>query len=288
MRMPTILRKLLPLLLALALLAPGAAHAQRHTFLGVPWGLPADSVRARVEARGWTFMSTNEHGDPRFRSPDRTANAQTVFGGGKLVMVRVAQGAVAADLESGFRAAVDSLSTRFGAPTDTLEGGQFILWGRVLTTLAMRAVPARDSVPAMIVVVFIGPGAQEEEDRRAGKPYPALPEGWVQVGTGSDRRMAVDTASVVAVEPGVFRARVRYDLLEPRTDSGKRFDAADWDADYDCTRRRVRMRDFVQYFQGRQVNDLGDLDRWMAARANTTQSKELDLVCRLAAELLPG
>jgi hypothetical protein len=139
----------------------------------------------------------------------------------------------------------------------------------------------------MIRMVFVGPGAPAEENRRAGRPdpYPALPEEWVAAGVWSARRMSVDTVSVAALEPGVYRARVRWDLREPETISRKQVDASTWEADYDCTRRRVRMRDFVQYFQGRQVADLGDLDRWLAVGTDASRGRELDLVCRLAAEL---
>jgi hypothetical protein len=107
----------------------------------------------------------------------------------------------------------------------------------------------------------------------------------VRAGTSSDRRTAVETSTLVALEPGVYRARVRFDLREPLTASGTRYDAGTWERDFDCTRRRVMVRNVVLYFQGREVLDVGDTDGWAPAGAGTGEGKELEFVCRLAAEL---
>lgn len=276
-----IVRTLLSAAAFLALVPVAPLQGQRITFGGLRWGLPADSVRPRLESLGWRFTGTSEHGDPIFRLGE--VGAQAVIANGRLVRVNVVHPTTAAQHEARLRFIVDSLTTAYGPPSGTSEHGT--AWEGSLSSLGATSDVFQDGQSAAVTVMYVGPGAELEQDRRAGKPepFPALPEGWIELARSSDRRMSIDTASITAPGRGVYRAGIRFDLLEPQTNAGQRYDAITYERDHDCTGRRMRVSDVVLHLQGQPVKTVGD-GSWTPARPDTNQGMELDLACELAVE----
>jgi hypothetical protein len=253
---------------------------QRIIFAGLPWGLPADSVRPRLEALGWRFIRTAEHGDPVFQRD--SVRAQAVIANGRLVQVNAVHPTRAANRQARLRFLVDSLPSLYGPPSNTTEDGS--AWEGNLSSLAVtRAVAGQSAV----MVVYLSAAAEHELNRRAGTrdPYPALTGGWIELARTSDRRMAVDTGTIAAVGQGVYRARVRFDRLEPQIGAGKRYDAIMYMGDHDCTGRRMIARGLALYFQGQLVEEVGD-SRWRPIDSANNEDLQMDLVCAIAAEYL--
>jgi len=69
-----------------ASMAPGQATSGDYLFLGVPWGSSRADVRARLEARGFKFLETDDEGDDQFegRVDGRDAGVAAMYSGDTL------------------------------------------------------------------------------------------------------------------------------------------------------------------------------------------------------------
>ena len=274
-------RLLLPVAL-LVLPCPSRVHGQRITYAGVPWGLPADSVRPRMEALGWEANGTNAQGDLLFRRD--SVRALTLTGDGGLQQVNVVYITTPARREGRLRVLVDSLTGVYGPAATTRGNGA--AWGGALSSLAATSMVTDSGASAVVALAYLGPGAQREHDRRAGQPdpFPPLTNEWIVLHRSGPRRMAVDTTAITALGDRVYRVRTRLDLAEPLREGRRSFNGLVQEHDYDCARRRTRLHRMVMLHEGRVVDELGQ-GRWRAV-PDGPEGSELGLVCGVATEYL--
>lgn len=269
----------------LVLLAPLplSAQGQRITYAGLRWGLPGDSVHARMAALGWQPNGTNPRGDALFRRDSLLALVLVADGG--LEQVNVLRVTTPDRREGRLRELVDSLTAVYGPARTTAENGS--TWGGTFSSLAAMSMLTDSGASAVVALAYLGPGAQREHDRRAGtpNPFPVLPNAWITLHQSGPRRMSIDTTAITAVGERVYRVRVRFDLTQTLEVDRIRFDAMVRDQDYDCARRRTRSRSLVLLLQGQPVDTIGQA-RWDSARADTPESNGLSLVCSVALEFL--
>ena len=117
----------------LALVATGCASSgasfvppsqpAQFSLAGVPWGIPADSVTALIEPKGYNFNRADRDGDLwydgiLFRAPSRV---YAFMAEGKLVKFRVFIGSEDADAITVYRSARAELVKQYGAPKETVE-----------------------------------------------------------------------------------------------------------------------------------------------------------------------
>lgn len=265
-------------------LVTAPAAAQGHiTFAGVPYGTPADSVRALLEARGFRHVRTYETGELRFRS-DNDVVVVAMIGSGRLVGTLVWE--PAADPAARLRAVADSLRRALGPPVDSVEGVR--MWSRGRSALQVAIRPEQPGGEPMVAFLYSGPGMLDEGVRRgtvaSDSRLPPLGPEWTVLGYNREgSRLAIDTTSISLRGAGVYRARVRIDEPEPVPDPSGRYDALVYGADYDCARRRTQLRSRTAILRGRTVRTDKGATIWIDPRPGSHEALALDLVCEYAA-----
>ena len=107
-----------------ATLAPSQPTAGDYLFLSIPWGTARADVRARLEARGFTFIETDPDGDDQFqgRVDGRDAGVAAMYAGSGLAKFIVVM--LAADPNGGLLEAFkQNLSRRLRPAGEAARAG---------------------------------------------------------------------------------------------------------------------------------------------------------------------
>ena len=105
-----------------------------YVFLAIPWGTPRADVRARLEARGFTFIETDPDGDDQFqgRVDGRDAGVAAMYAGSGLAKFVVVM--LAADPNGGLLEAFkQNLAGAYGTPAE--QRGVATIWPERTGTL---------------------------------------------------------------------------------------------------------------------------------------------------------
>ena len=274
------------LLLPLVLCASArAASAQREfTFAGVPWHAPADSVRSRLVARGFTFAGTADRGDQVFRRGDG-ALLKLELQGGRAVGFQLVDPARGRNLDARFHALVDSLQASLGRP-DTLRE-DLLVWRAGLSEMGVESF-YRDGVHH-VQLVWRGPGWYDEMGRRGLLPeFAPLPPGYTIVDVNFISRVAVDSARLTRGTDGVVRGRFRIDYTRPVGPETDPLDAAEYQMEFDCAARRTRLVNRSLFLRARlKQSDSRAAPAWEAPTPGGHHERGLIAVCRAADTLRP-
>src|SRR6202008_2514640 len=154
-------RTLFALLLCL-LSAPAAA--QGLTFAGIPWGLPADLVRARLGADGFASQAFQDHADRRFKGGEHLLVA--VMRADRLVGVWRWEEADSARSDTRLRALADSLAAALGPAA--YRAAREAMWLRGFTGVQVVPSPAIPGGPPGIAFTWAGLGGVEHGSRDRG------------------------------------------------------------------------------------------------------------------------
>ena len=146
-----------------ATLAPSQPTTADYVFLSIPWGTPRADVRARLEARGFTFIETDPDGDDQFqgRVDGRDAGLAAMYAGSGLAKFVVVM--LAPDPNGGLLEAFkQSLAGAYGTPAE--QRGVATIWPERTGTLVwLTTSEARN-----VTVHYEATGWPAESKRRKG------------------------------------------------------------------------------------------------------------------------
>jgi len=146
-----------------ASLAPSQPTTGDYAFLSIPWGTPRPDVRARLEARGFTFIETDTDGDDQFqgRVDGRDAGLAAMYAGSGLAKFVVVM--LAADPNGGLLEAFkQNLGGAYGTPAE--QRGVATIWPERTGTLVwITTSEARN-----VTVHYEAAGWPAESKRRKG------------------------------------------------------------------------------------------------------------------------
>lgn len=275
------MRRPILLLLPLALLAiSSAAGAQRLAFPGIPWGTPTDSARARIEAQGFVLDSALENGDRVFRRADGSW-LTAYFREGRAFGITFVDPARRPAVEARFATLADSLQAQLGAPAfrDSVQ-----LWweeGSGELRLVTRFVRG-----PQVEIHWRGPGWYDETYRRRRLQEPELPQiprGFTIVSSTAVSWVSVDTTTLARQADGVLRGRFRIDYAQPVGPDTARYDAAEYEMEYDCAGGRTRLLRRVTWLAGaRRGDDAWTRIPWAPPAPGNHYARGLAAVCRAA------
>jgi len=261
--------------------AAGDAAAQRHAFEGVAWQAPAESVRAALRARGFTFTATAGEGDLQFVRAD-SAQLQAELHAGRLVGITLIDPARGESVAERYRVVADSLRAALGPPDDTLDQRQEQLWVAGLSSIHLLV--ERVAGVRQVRIAWHGPGWYDEMDRRGG--LPPQPEGYTTVAATHILRVAVDTTVRGGSADAALRGRFRIHYHQPVTlspdgVSQQQMDAVEYEMDFDCAGRRARLVSRTTYLDGRRLgSDRPASQGWAVPQPDGHYDRGLDAVCR--------
>jgi hypothetical protein len=268
------------ILLSLAFLCAAAtsAGAQPLSFAGMPWRMPVDSVRTRLEGMGYTFSREIEPADPVFARED--GGELTVYLQDRRVVGFILVDSARDDgAEQRYRTLADSLRATLG-PGDTL-GTTGLVWASGLTEIRLLTVN-RLGVKH-VTLEWRGPGMLDEMTRRwADRPLPPLPEHFTAVTGTAVSRVAVDTTSLRRTA-GSLHGRFRVDYAQPVGPESGSFDSVQYELAVDCARKRARLVARSMYRGGVLLRG----ERWLAQAWEDPQpdghhGRGLVAICRAA------
>jgi hypothetical protein len=258
-----------------------AASAQSFAYPGIAWGDPADSVRARLEARGFSHVRVLDRGDQVFLAADSSWLRLDVREN-RAIGVTVADTMRGAQAAARFAALADSFRTALGAPDDTTGGSQpEHRWVAGLTTFAVRIAGAGDL--ARIQTQWRGPGWYDEMGRRGGDPE--LPAGFTTIRHYALLRLAVDTAATGRRTAGGMHGRFRIEYEHPITPrlngvDQEPMDAVEYEMELDCRGRRARLIARATYLQGRRLmSERPDSQAWSTPQPDGHYARGLESIC---------
>jgi hypothetical protein len=241
------------LLLVPAVLAAQQPTAQKLTFHQIAWEVPAESVRAPLQAQGFAFARETDGGDHEFTRPDGTRLIAELRGG-RLVGFTLLDPARGDLVPLRYRVLADSLRAALGAPDEeeAEDPRPMRLWDAALSWV--RVEVTRIGGEPMVQVAWRGPGWYDELDRRSGRQ--PQPPGFTTVVVTPFLRMALDTT--VGRTPGVPRGRFRIEYFQPITPTvdgveQDPLDTVEYEMDYDCVARRTRLVARTTYLEGRRL-----------------------------------
>jgi hypothetical protein len=146
-----------------ATLAPSQPTTGDYTFLSIPWGTPRADVRARLEARSFTFIETDADGDDQFqgRVDGRDAGLAAMYAGSGLAKFVVVM--LAPDPNGGLLEAFkQNLGGAYGTPAE--QRGVATIWPERTGTLVwITTSEARN-----VTVHYEAAGWPAESKRRKG------------------------------------------------------------------------------------------------------------------------
>lgn len=266
-----------------------AAPAQKMAYHGMAWNVPAESVRARLQAQGFAFRQQVDGGDHQFAREDGTLLHAEVREG-KLMGITLIDPVRGAGVASRFDALADSLQAVLGAPDEAGDEGQppLRVWEAGLSSVRVQV--SRASGERTVQVAWRGPGWFDEMDRRAGRaPQPA---GFTTVSLTPFVRIAVDTTVRGPRAAGAMRGRFRIEYFQPITPSVNGvaqdpLDAVEYEMDFDCAGRRTRLISRATFLEGRRLGIHRPQNQpWAALREPESHyARGLDAVCRSAREV---
>jgi hypothetical protein len=269
------------------LIAPMLActeQSPRHAFHEIAWGLPADSVRARVEAQGFTFSASGDGGDLAFRREDG-GRLQAEFSGGRLIGFTLIDPAPPERVAERYRAVADSLRAVLGEP-DLVDEEDFdlTLWESGLSSVRIEIF--HHAGQPYVQVAWRGPGWFDEMNQRGGMP--PQPAGFTTVSQTVFMRMAVDTTGGGPRGSGTVRGRFRiayHQPVTPKVDGVEQdaLDAVIYEMEFDCAGRRARLIARATYLDGRRTrDDRPDSRSWSTPALDSHYARGMDAVCRAA------
>ena len=144
-----------------ASMAPGQATSGDYQFLAIPWGLGRADVRARLEARGFTYLETDEEGDDHFegRVDGRNAGLAAMYAGDALTKFIVVM--LAADSDGGLLDQFTrGIAGAYGTPAE--QRGAATIWPERSGTLVWITT----SDERRVTVHYEAAGWPEESRRR--------------------------------------------------------------------------------------------------------------------------
>jgi hypothetical protein len=258
-----------------------AASAQNFAYPGIAWGDPADSVRARLEARGFLHSQVLERGDQVFLAADSSWLRLEVREN-RAIGVAVVDTVQGAQVAARFAALADSFRTALGEPDDTTGGSQPVhRWVSGFTSFSVRIAGAGDL--ARIQTHWRGPGWHDEMDRRGDTPD--LPPGFTTIRHYHLLRVAVDTAATGRRTAGGMRGRFRIEYDHPITPrlngvDQEPMDAVEYEMELDCRGRRARLIARATYLQGRRLmSERPDAQAWSIPQPGGHYARGLESIC---------
>jgi hypothetical protein len=274
-------RLLIPALLACA--QPLAA--QKFSFRGIPWHISADSVRAAVQAQGFTFSADTDAGDPMFTRQDG-ARLIAEMRAGRLMGFTLIDPARGEAVDGRFVALADSLGAELGSPDEVVTDGTQPLWEWVAGLWSVRVQLSRPGGERSAQVAWRGPGWYDEIYRRSGDP--PQPAGYTTVSASAFLRMAVDTTVRGTASAGSMRGRFRIAYFQPITPSvggveQDPLDVVEYEMDFDCAGGRTRLVSRTTYLAGRrQRTDRPERQPWtVPQQPDGHYARGLAAVCRV-------
>lgn len=276
-------RRLLVLPLLLACTAT-TARAQDLMFQNIPWGTPADSVSARIEALGYTYRGLQDAGDCTFDRADGT-NVIATMRAGRLVGIAVNHPNQGAAMEARYRMLADSLQAVLGPPVDWRPNSR--TWERGRTSVAALIDYDPETGAQSMQTQWNGPEWLDEATERGEYPrYSKLPPPYTTVRIGRNSRVSVDTASLQRRSGGVFRARFRIEYRSERGEGGEHFDAIEYQMDSDCTGARARLVSRTTFLaRQRQHAESDEGLPWSPVRAGDELATGVDAICRVGGQV---
>jgi hypothetical protein len=285
--LPDDMTRLISLLLC-ACVAATAAHAQEIAFQGISWRTPADSVRARVEALGFTFGGPAREGATLYEAPDGTRLYAYTAGGRLIGFIRVDPGQ-GVQIPVRYRALADSLEAARGKPDEVNEESERVpsrewVYGLASVVVEARRIGAGDYVR----VAWRGPGWFDEAART--EELPPLPAGFTAVNLTQFMRTAVDTTlhprRGAATVRGRFRLEYRAAIV-PTTSDGSReepMDVAEYEMEFDCAVGRARIISRATFLEGRPVASYRPQSQqpWTTPQPDGHYDRGMKAVCRAA------
>ncbi|HST57900.1 MAG TPA: hypothetical protein VLK84_04360 [Longimicrobium sp.] len=258
-----------------------AASAQGFAYPGIAWGDPADSVRARLEAQGFSRVEVLERGDQAFVAADSSWLRLEVREN-RTIGVTVVDTMRGAQVAARFAALADSFRTALGEPDDTTGGSQPAhRWVSGFTWFSVRIAGAGDL--ARIQTHWRGPGWYDEMERRSDAPE--LLPGFTVIRQYPLLRLAVDTAATGRRTAGGMRGRFRIEYEQPITPKLNGVDQAPMDAveyemELDCRGRRARLIARATYLQGRLLmSERPDSQAWSVPQPGGHYARGLESIC---------
>jgi hypothetical protein len=228
---------------------------QKLTFNQIAWHVPAASVRAPLQAQGFTFSGETEGGDHEFTRQDGT-RLLAGLRDGRVVGFTLLDPARGEQVAVRFRALADSLRAALGPPDedDAEEPYTRRLWDAGLSSVSVEVT--RILGEWVVRVVWRGPGWYDEVGRRGGHAPP--PPGFTTVWESVFLRIAVDTTVSSASTAGVRRGRFRIQYFQPITPTVEGveqdpMDTVEYEMDYDCAGKRTRLVSRTTFLDGRRL-----------------------------------
>ncbi|HSU14546.1 hypothetical protein [Longimicrobium sp.] len=282
------------LLLSLAVCASAAAATSPPPALlyaGIPWRVPADSARARLEAQGFTYGREDRFHDLYFHRGDGTL-LKAEMQDGRLVGIVVADMARRAAVDPRFAALVDSFTAAHGKPDSVTA--TYAHWEAGLSELVMYV--SFDGAVRHVELDWMGPGELDEMDRRyqtvrdsSDLSLPALPAGYTIVRHTGLARTSVDTARLARRAGGVLHGRFRIEYVRPVGPDSASFDSAEYEMDFDCAQGRTRLAARSMRLHGavRHADTYNGLP-WETPRPDGHYARGLKAACAAASVLRPA
>jgi hypothetical protein len=273
-------RSILRLLLALSTCAAAkAASAQEIAYAGIPWGTPAEAVRARAEAQGFTLDSVAAAGDHVYRRRADGAWLKAYMQAGRAVGFTVIDPAPRAAVDARFRALADSLEAALGAPA--LREREEVRWEAALAQVSVEIEFVRGN---QVEVRWVGPGWYDEVARRRKLfDLPPPQPGYTIVSVSGVSYVSVDTTVTGRQTAGVLRGRFRIEYGQPVGPEDDRYDAAEYLMEFDCAGRRTRLIERALYLSGQRRHfDAYRTIPWAPPQPGNHYDRGLGAVCRAA------
>lgn len=274
--------------LLLACVAAPAAQAQEIAFQGISWRTPADSVRARVEALGFTFGGPVEDGVTLYEAPGGTRLYAYTAASRLIGFIRV-DPARGEQITVRYRALADSLEAAHGKPDEVDEEDERLSERQWVYGLASAVVEAqRIGAGDYVRVAWRGPGWFDEQARR--EELPPLPAGFTAVNLTPFMRTAVDTTvrprRGAATVRGRFRLEYRVAIV-PTASDGRRedpIDVAEYEMEFDCAGGRARIISRATFLEGRPVASYRPQSQqpWTTPQPDGHYDRGMKAVCRAA------
>jgi hypothetical protein len=232
-----------------------AASAQR-TIESVPWGASVAETRTRLEAKGWLFRGVDQTERHAFQRG--TTELQTEFGPG-VQMIGITWTLDVAAARRRYEFLVDSLRRALGRP-DPVEYPYERIWTRGDTVMMAQfydgrrlRVSSRAEFFGWIAKPAIDPA--ELSTRLSPRPADDLLDGaWRRLDGHQRDGVVLDTGSVAATAPGVYRVRISWEWWpDRRMVDGRLYDGVLREMEIDCNAPRWRTLREIPFLDERRI-----------------------------------
>lgn len=243
------------LVLVPAMLGAQQPTAQKLMFHQIAWHVPAESVRAPLQAQGFAFARETDGGDHEFTRADG-ARLIAELRDGRLIGFTLLDPARGEQVPVRYRALADSLRAALGTPDEeeAEDPRPMRLWDAGLSWV--RVEVTRIGGEPMVRVSWHGPGWYDEMGRRSG--HAPQPPGFTTVWESVFLRIALDTTVAGPRAGGATRGRFRIQYFQPITPTvdgveQDPLDTVEYEMDYDCGARRTRLIARTTFLEGRRL-----------------------------------